>query len=147
MMSTPGWSASGKASPQSISSREPASSTTAQFRPISPRPPRKAILAGPPAASTARSATGALARVQADAGQQAAHELDLRRRGVEQRWAQRAAWQPQQVQPGLQQDRAGGREEALEQLQVAGMQLQRPARVAALERLHQLLERWADQVG
>src|SRR6266545_101491 len=147
MMSTPGWSASGNASPQSISSREPASSTTAQLRPISPRPPRKAILAGPPAASTARSATGALARVQADAGQQAAHELDLRRRGVEQRRAQRAAWQPQQVQPRLQQDRAGGGEEPLEEVQVAGVQLQRPAHVAALERLDEFLERRADEMG
>src|SRR5919197_5286052 len=115
MMSTPGWSASGKASPQSISSREPASSTTAQLRPISPRPPRKAILAGPPAASTARSATGALARVQADLGQQPAHELDLLRRGVQQRGTQRTARQAEQVERGLQQDRAGGREQPLEQ--------------------------------
>src|SRR6266542_511064 len=147
MMSTPGWSASGNASPQSISNREPANSTTAQLRPISPRPPRKAILAGSPAASTARSATRTLARVQADASQQAAHELDLWRRGVEQRWAQWARRQPQQVQPCLQEDRAGGGEQALEQLQVPCVQLQRRTGVAALERLHQLLECRADQVG
>src|SRR6266496_1473624 len=127
MMSTPGWSASGKASPQSIRSLEPASSTTAQLRPISPRPPRKAILTGPTGASTGRSATGALTRVQADSGEQAAHELDLWRRGVQQRRPQRTAWQPQQVQPGLQQDRAGGGEQTLEQRQVPGVQVERRA--------------------
>ena len=37
--STPGWSSSGNSTPQSISSSWPAYSSTAMFRPMSPRPP------------------------------------------------------------------------------------------------------------
>src|SRR6266545_4067393 len=128
MMSTPGWSASGKARPQSISSRAPSSSTTAQLRPISPSPPRKATRTAPGAGgggapvSAARSATRAPA--EAGAGQQAA-----------------------QVHAGLEQDRAGGREQPLEQGQVPGVEVQRGPGVAPLEGGDQLLEGGADQVG
>src|SRR5919108_5627728 len=151
MMSTPGWSASGKARPQSISSRAPSSSTTAQLRPISPRPPRKAIRTAPggagggAAASGARSATRAPAEV--DAGQQAAGEVDLLGGGVRQRQAQRAGRQAEQVEAGLEQDRAAGGEQSLEQGQVPGVEVQRGAGVAALERGDQLLDGGADQVG
>src|SRR5215218_2865493 len=153
LISTPGWSASGKASPQSISSRAPSSSTTAQLRPISPRPPRKAIRTAPGGggggapASAPRSATGALPRDEADAGQQAAGELDLLSGGVRQRQPQRAGRQAEQVHAGLEQDRAGDREQPLEQGQVAGVEVQRGRGVAALEGGDQLLEGGADQVG
>src|SRR5512132_1359723 len=105
MMSTPGWSASGKASPQSISSRAPSTSTTAQLRPISPSPPRNATRVTPGAAGGSpwlTSVTG----LQSNPGQQAAGELDLVGRGVDQWRAQRPGGQSEQVHAGLQQDRA-----------------------------------------
>src|SRR5919197_781256 len=123
MMSTPGWSASGKASPQSISRRAPSSSTTAQLRPISPSPPRNEILVGLERASAPPSATGT-ARQQADLGQQGAHPPGLGRGRVDQRRAQRAGGQPELVHGRLEQDRAGGGERPLEQGQVAQVQLE-----------------------
>src|SRR5215211_2386251 len=118
MMSTPGWSASGKARPQSTSSRAPSTSTTAQLRPISPSPPRKAIRVVPGAAGGSwwsTSVTGFLS----DPGEEAAGELDLVGGGVDQGRAQRPGGQAEQVHARLEQDRAGGGEQALEQLQVA----------------------------
>src|SRR5918999_3972561 len=138
MMSTPGWSASGKARPQSISSRAPSSSTTAQLRPISPSPPRNATRVTPGAAGGRPRSTSVM-RLQPDTGQQAAGELDLVGGGVDQRRAQRPGGQAEQVQAGLEQDRAGGGEQALEQLQVAQVQLQGGGGVAGLEGRHQLL--------
>src|SRR5215218_2043796 len=146
MMSTPGWSASGKARPQSISSRAPFSSTTAQLRPISPSPPRKAIRVVPGAAGGRLTSTSVI-RLQSRPGQQAAGELDLVRGGVDQRRAQRAGGQAEQVHARLEQDRAGGGEQALEQLQVTQVQVQGGRGVAPLEGPDQLLEGGADQVG
>src|SRR5215212_623149 len=108
MMSTPGWSASGKARSQSTSSRAPSTSTTAQQSPC---------------------------------------ELDLVGGGVDLGRAQRPGRQAEQVHACLEQDRAGGGEQALEQLQVAQVQVEGGAVVAALERPDQLLEGRADQVG
>src|SRR5215213_4139231 len=146
MMSTPGWSASGKARPQSISSRAPSTSTTAQLRPISPSPPRNATRVTPGAAGGILRSTS-VTSVQSHPRQQAAGELDLVWGGVDQRRPQRPGGQAEQVHAGLEQDRAGGGEQALEQLQVAQVQVQGGAVVAALERLDQLLEGRADQVG
>src|SRR5512132_1899129 len=146
MMSTPGWSASGKARPQSISSRAPSSSTTAQLRPISPSPPRKATRVTPGGAGAMPwpiSVTG----VQSHPGQQAAGELDLVAGGVDQRRAQRPGGQAEQVHARLEQDRAGGGEQALEQAQVAQVQVEGGGGVAALEGPDELLERRPDQVG
>src|SRR4029450_7321278 len=146
MMSTPGWSASGKASPQSTSSRAPSTSTTAQLRPISPSPPRNATRVTPGAAggsSWPTSVTGCLA----NPGQQAAGGLDLVGRGVDQRRAQRPGGQAEQVHARLEQDRAGGGEQALEQLQVAQVQVKGLAGVPVLEGPDQLLEDGPDQVG
>src|SRR5215212_9547062 len=128
MMSTPGWSASGKARPQSISSRAPSTSTTAQLRPISPRPPRNATRVTPGAAGGILRSTS-VTSVQSHPRQQAAGELDLVWGGVDQRRPQR---------PGGQ---------ALEQVQVAQVQVEGGGGVAALESPHQLLEGRADQVG
>src|SRR6266581_7130665 len=139
MMSTPGWSASGKARPQSISSRAPAYSMTAQLRPISPSPPRKTTRA-------AGSATGAPNWVQADLGEQAMGEGDLLGGGVDQGWTQRPGGQAEQVHGRLEQDRAGGGEEPLEQRQVAQVQVERGGGVAPLEGDDQFLEGRADQV-
>src|SRR5829696_3657787 len=165
MMSTPGWSASGKARPQSTSSRAPSTSTTAQLRPISPSPPRKAIRVAP-GATGGSSWRVSVTRVsvtwgpvhrgaglappgppQSDGVEQAAGELDLVGGGVDQGRAQRSGGQAEQVHAGLEQDRAGGGEQALEQLQVAQVQVQGGAGVAALERLDELLEGRAGQVG
>src|SRR5512132_3536128 len=146
MMSTPGWSASGKASPQSISSRAPSTSTTAQLRPISPSPPRKATRVAPGGAGASLRSTS-VTRVQSHPRQQAAGERDLVFGGVDQRWAQRSGGQAEQVQARLEQDRAGGGEQALEQVQVAQVQLQGGGGVAALEGPDQLLEGRPDQVG
>src|SRR5215218_1580482 len=154
MMSTPGWSASGKARPQSISSRAPSSSTTAQLRPISPSPPRKATRTAPGGAGgrtpvpAAGSATCALpGRAEADPGQQAAGELDLLGGGLGQRQPQRPGRQPEQVHAALEQDRAGGGEQPLEQRQVAEVEVEGRGGVAALEGGDQLVDRGADQVG
>src|ERR687896_657733 len=146
MMSTPGWSASGKASPQSISSRAPSTSTTAQLRPISPSPPRNATRVAPgPAGGSVRSTS--VIRPQPNAGEQAAGELDLVRGGVDQRGPQGPGGQAEQVHAGLEQDRAGGGEQALEQLQVAQVDLEGGGGVATFPGLDQLLEGRPDQVG
>src|SRR6266516_5036573 len=140
MMSTPGWSASGKARPQSISSRAPAYSMTAQLRPISPSPPRKTTRA-------ARSATGSPSWVQADLGEQATDVADLLGGGVDQGRAVRPGRQAEEVHRGLEQDRAGGGEQPLEESQVAQVQVEGGRGVAPLEGGDQLLEGRADQVG
>src|SRR5205823_1044120 len=98
-------------------------STTAQLRPISPRPPRKETRVGRERPVEAPSATGT-ARGQAEVGEQPAYPPGLVRGGVDQRRAQRPGGQPELVQGGLEQDRAGGGEGALEQGQVAQVQLQ-----------------------
>src|SRR5215217_187176 len=160
MMSTPGWSASGKARPQSTSSRAPSTSTTAQLRPISPRPPRNAIRVVPGAAggswcwtSVTRHPVHRGARLeppgppQSDGVEQAPGEFELVGGGVDQGRTQRPGRQAEQVHARLEQDRAGGGEQALEQLQVAQVQCQGGAGGAALERPDQLLEGRADQVG
>src|SRR4029453_15185125 len=148
MMSPPGWSGSGKARPQSISSRAPSSSTTAQLRPISPSPPRKAIRVVPGAAGGRLTSTSVTdLGLQSRAGQQAAGELDLLCGGVDQRRAQRPGGQAEQVHARLEQDRAGGGEQALEQLQVAQVQVKGLAGVPVLEGPDQLLEGGPDQVG
>src|SRR6266508_2127543 len=126
MMSTPGWSASGKASPQSIRRRAPSSSTTAQLRPISPSPPRKATLVAPERASAPPSAIGT-ARQQADLDSQGSHPRGLGLARVDQQRAQRAGEQPELVHGRLEQDRPGGGERSLEQGQVPQVQLEGPA--------------------
>src|SRR4029450_3044735 len=146
MMSTPGWSASGKARPQSTSSRAPSTSITAQLRPISPSPPRKAIRVVPGAAGRSWCWTSVM-RLLSHAGQEAAGELDLVGGGVDQGRAQAPGGQAEQVHARLEQDRAGGGEQALEQLQVAQVQVQGGPGIAPLERLDELLEGRADQVG
>src|SRR4029450_496769 len=148
MMSTPGWSASGKARPQSISSRAPSTSTTAQLRPISPSPPRKAIRVAPGAAGGSCwwvSVTGS--GLQACSGEEAPGELDLLGGGVDQGRAQRTGGQAEQVHARLEQDRAGGGEQPLEQGQVAQVQVEGGGGVAALEGPDELLEGGPDQVG
>src|SRR5919106_6572204 len=147
MMSTPGWSASGKARPQSISSRAPSTSTTAQLRPISPSPPRNATRVAPGGAGGTPPWSSSVTRGQPDSCQQAAGELELVSGGVDQRRAQRPGGQAEQVQARLEQDRAGGGEQALEQGQVAQVQVPGGGDVAALEGPHQLLEGRPDQVG
>src|SRR4029453_17488330 len=90
MMSTPGWSASGKARPQSISSRAPSTSTTAQLRPISPSPPRNATRVAPGGAGGILWSSS-VTRGQPGSCEQAAGEVDLVSGGVDQRRAARAA--------------------------------------------------------
>src|SRR5918995_6036228 len=147
MMSTPGWSASGKARPQSISSRAPSTSTTAQLRPISPSPPRKASRVTPGGAGGMAGRVPSVTGAQSHPRQQAAGVLDLFGGGVDQRRAQRPGGQAEQVHARLEQDRAGGGEQALEQLQVAQVQVQGGRGVAALPGPDQLLEGRPDQVG
>src|SRR5215213_8687348 len=146
MMSTPGWSASGKARPQSISSRAPSTSTTAQLRPISPSPPRNATRVTPGAAGGILRSTS-VTSVQSHPRQQAAGELDLVAGGVDQRRPQRPGGQAEQVHARLEQDRAGGGEQALEQVQVVQVQVEGGGGVAALEGPHQLLDGRPNQVG
>src|SRR3712207_97919 len=106
MMSTPGWSASGKASPQSISSRAPSTSTTAQLRPISPSPPRNATRVAPGTTGGSVRSTSVI-RSPIHTREQTAGELDLVGGGIDQRGPQRPGGQAEQVQARLEQDRAG----------------------------------------
>jgi hypothetical protein len=115
------------------------------LRPISPSPPRKAIRVVPGAAGG--SSLLNLGHAESNGVEQAPGELDLVGGGVDQGRAQRPGRQAEQVHARLEQDRAGGGEQALEQLQVAQVEVEGGTGVAALEGLDELLESRADQVG
>src|SRR5271165_4474157 len=105
--STPGISGFGNRTPQSRTTRRPSCSMTAQLRPISPSPPRKAILTG--------SATGARAGCPGAREAALAPRVERRKhgpgplveaaRGHAHREAALAGRQPERPQDGLRRDR------------------------------------------
>src|SRR3954469_10799821 len=123
--STPGCSASGNSTPQSMTSRAPSNSRTAMLRPISPSPPR-AITRRSPAGSgggafrsrwgwPTRPLTGPdPPRSQGDppGGEVGAQLGDLLGGRVDQRRAHRTRGQPELAQRRLDQDHALGAEDA-----------------------------------
>src|SRR3954453_2330346 len=124
--STPGCSASGKRTPQSMTSSLPSNSTTAMLRPISPSPPR-AMTRSPPSGSGGgawRSRWGWVigpltdwffpksSQGYASGGEIGAQLRDLVGGGVDQRGADRPTRQAQLAQGRLDQDDALGAEDA-----------------------------------
>src|SRR5918997_5723977 len=141
--STPGCSASGNSTPQSMTSSAPSYSRTAMLRPISPSPP-SAMTRSPPAASGggafrsrcgwARSAvTVGCSQVDASSGEVGAQLRELLGGGVDQGRPDGAGRQAQRVQRGLDQDDALGAEDAGVDRQQALVDGARLDQVAALD--------------
>src|SRR3712207_3759054 len=155
--STPGCSASGNSTPQSMTTSVPSYSSTAMLRPISPSPP-SAMTRSPPAVrggaafrsrgGLARSAvTVASSQVDASSGEVGAQLLELRGGGVDQGWPDGAGRQAHRVERGLDQDDALGAEDAGVDRQQALVDRARLDQVAALDGGDELCQPRADLVA
>src|SRR3954453_2600819 len=155
--STPGCSASGKSTPQSMTSSRPSYSSTAMLRPISPSPP-SAMTRRPPVASGggalssrrgwARSAvTGGNSQGDASSGKVDAQLGQLRGGGVDQGRPDGAGRQAERVERGLDQDDALGTEDAGVDRQQALVDRACLDQVAGLDGGDELGQPGADQVA
>src|SRR5215210_5186248 len=160
--STPGCSASGKSTPQSMTSSAPSYSSTAMLRPISPSPP-SAMTRSPPAArgggafrsrcGWSRSAVTIAdfrsedSQGNASSGEVGAQLGQLLGGGVDQGRPDGAGRQPQRVERGLDQDDALGAEDAGVDRQQALVDGARLDQVTALDGGDELGQPRADQVA